>query len=356
MNRGIVMEVQKQSVLVLTSEGEFVKCKKQHREYEIGEEILFPQTERVKQHNKLLFFFWPKRFALAASSVLALCLWLFFNSPAEEKAMAYVAVDINPSLEMAVDSDLHVMKLEAYNEDGRRVLSKLKTWEGEPLSTVVRSIVGLCQQDGYLKSDKQVTITSVTASGAGEQIEKRIDDVITTVQKTYKKEAVTVVLQKSTLQVREDAKRAGVSTGIYMRQEKEGLQQKENGKLEQAPATQQEPEQQKPQSVQPPEEKQREVPLAPNNPSNTGPPQQRKEERETGTAVNKKKQQVEKATKQEEKIEQKQQKVTKQEAKAEQKQEKRQEKKQIKEEKAKPSPPKKENGKDKTEKQNKQDK
>lgn len=354
MNRGIVMEVQKQSVLVLTSEGEFVKCKKQHREYEIGEEILFPQAEKMEQRSKLLFFFWPKRFAFAASSVLALCLWVFFNSPAEEKAMAYVAVDINPSLEMTVDSELHVINLEAYNEDGRRVLSRLKAWENEPLATVIRTIVRQSQQEGYLQSDKQVTITSVTASGTDGQIEQRIDDVITTVQKTYEKEAVTVVLQKSTIQMREDAKRAGISTGIYMRQEKEKLQQKQegNGKLEKAPANQQE--QPKSQPFQPSAENQREGPLAPNNRSNTAPPQQRKEELVTGEAVNKEKEQekavqkevkkTEKETKQEEKVEQKQEK------KQEKKQEQKQVKNQIKEEKAKPSPSKNENGKE--EKQN----
>jgi len=348
MNRGIVMEVQKQSVLVLTSEGEFVKCRKQHREYEIGEEILFPQAERMEQRTKLLFFFSPKRFAVAASSVFALCLFLFFNSPAEEKAMAYVAVDINPSLEITVDSKLHVMKLEAYNEDGRRVLSKLKRWEDEPLSTVIRAIVRQSQQDGYLKSDKQVTITSVTADGAEKQIEKRINDAIITVQKAYEKEAVTVVRQKSTLQVRESAKRAGVSTGIYMKQEKERLQQKQegNGRLEQAPAIQ--PEQPKTQPVQPSAEKQKEIPLAPSNPSDTAPSQQRKENPVTGGTVNREQEQKKTAPKEVRKIE----KETKQEEKAEQKQVK----KQIKEEKAKPSPPKTENGKNKAEKQNKQNK
>lgn len=352
MNRGIVMDVQKQSVLVLTSEGEFVKCKKQHREYEIGEEILFPQAERIKQRNKFLFSFWPKRFAFAASSVLALCLVLFFNSPAEEKAMAYVAVDINPSLEMTVDSELHVMKLEAYNDDGRRVLSKLKSWEDESLSTVIRAIVRQSQQDGYLKADKQVTITSVAASGADEQIEKRIDAVVTTVQKAYEKEAIKVLRQKSTLQMREDAKRAGVSAGIYMEQEKEKLQQQaENKKLEQAPAIQEE--QSKPQPVQPPAEKQREVPLVPSTPSNTAPPQQKKEEQGRGPAVNKEKAKEQIVEKEVKKTEQ----VTKQEKKVEQKQEKKQEqqvKKQIKEVKAKPSPPK--NEKSKEEKQNKNNK
>ncbi|MFB9761934.1 anti-sigma-I factor RsgI family protein [Ectobacillus funiculus] len=287
MNRGIVMEVQKQSVLVLTSEGEFVKCKRQHREYEIGEEILFPQAERIQQRSKLLFFFWPKRLAFATSSVLAACLWLFFNSPAEEKAMAYVAVDINPSLEISVDSEMHVLKLEAYNEDGQRVLSKLKAGEGESLSKVIHAIVRQSQQDGYLKADKPVTITSVAASGADKQIEKRIDDIVTTVQKTYEKESVTVVCQKGTMQVREDAKRAGVSTGIYMKQEKERLQQKqeENRKLEQTPTPQQETP--KSQPVQQSEEKQKEVPLAPSNNANTVPPQQREIEQETEKAVDK---------------------------------------------------------------------
>ncbi len=299
MNRGIVMEVQKQSVLVLTSEGEFVKCKRQHREYEIGEEILFPHAERIKQ-RKLLFFLWPKRFAFAASGVLAVCLWLFFNSPAEEKTMAYVAVDINPSIEISVDREMHVLKLEAYNEDGRRVLSKLKAWEGEPLSKVIRAIVRQSQQDGYLKEEKQVTITSVAASGAEKQIEKRIDDIVTTVQKTYEKESVTVICQKSTIQVREDAKRAGVSTGIYMKQEKERLQQRqeENGKLEQAPASQQETS--KSQPVQQSEEKQEEVSLAPSNNSNTAPPHEGETKQVTEkTAAKEQQKQEKKQSKQE---------------------------------------------------------
>ncbi|GAA3322284.1 hypothetical protein GCM10020331_041550 [Ectobacillus funiculus] len=106
-------------------------------------------------------------------------------------------------------------------------------------------------------------------------------------KKTYEKESVTVVCQKGTMQVREDAKRAGVSTGIYMKQEKERLQQKqeENRKLEQTPTPQQETP--KSQPVQQSEEKQKEVPLAPSNNANTVPPQQREIEQETEKAVDK---------------------------------------------------------------------
>lgn len=48
MKKGVILSVNKRFVTLLTPEGEFLKTKRQEREYEVGEEITFsPIKQKV---------------------------------------------------------------------------------------------------------------------------------------------------------------------------------------------------------------------------------------------------------------------------------------------------------------------
>ncbi|PDY02490.1 anti-sigma factor domain-containing protein [Bacillus pseudomycoides] len=214
MNKGIVMDIKKHSVVVLTPDGEFITFKRKSHSYMIGEEISFNEQEQRIPRFSIPSFLKPASLLVACF----LCVFLFFYNQPEEKALAYVSIDINPSLEASVTKDLRVIDLRACNDDGKRILKEMKRWKNEPLQDVVRTIVKQSQEDGYLTNDKQVMLTAVTKD---KSLEPQLEKAMQGLKKEYETKHVTVVYQSSTMQVRENAKKAGFGTGVYIKQENE---------------------------------------------------------------------------------------------------------------------------------------
>ncbi|WP_319802151.1 anti-sigma factor domain-containing protein [Bacillus thuringiensis] len=214
MNKGIVMDIKKHSVVVLTPNGEFITFKRKAHPYMIGEEILFNNQEQRAPRFSMPPFLKPTTVIVAGF----LCVLLFFYNQPEEKVFAYVSVDINPSLEASVTEDLRVIDLRACNDDGRRILKEMKGWENKYLQDVIRTIIKQSQEDKYLTNDKQVMLTAVAKD---KSLEPQLEKVMQELKKEYETKHVAVGYQSSTMQMRDNAKKAGISTGVYIKQENE---------------------------------------------------------------------------------------------------------------------------------------
>lgn len=214
MNKGIVMDIKKHSVVVLTPNGEFITCKRKGDSCMIGEEISFDEQEQKASRFSIPYFLKPASLLVACF----LCALLFFYNQPEEKVFAYVSVDINPSLEVSVTKDLRVIDLQACNDDGRRILKELKQWENKQLQEVIRTIIKQSQEDKYLTNDKQVMLTAIAKD---KLLEPKLEKVMKELKKEYELKHITVEYQSSTMQVRENARKAGVGTGVYIKQENE---------------------------------------------------------------------------------------------------------------------------------------
>ncbi|MEI5934982.1 anti-sigma factor domain-containing protein [Bacillus albus] len=214
MNKGIVMDIKKHSVVVLTPNGEFITCKRKGNSCVIGEEISFEEQEQRASRFSIPYFLKPASLLIACF----LCALLFFYNQPEEKVFAYVSVDINPSLEVSVTKDLRVIDLQACNDDGRRILKELKQWENKQLQEVIRTIIKQSQEDKYLTNDKQVMLTAVAKD---KSLEPKLEKAMKELKKEYELKHITVEYQSSTMQVREDARKAGIGTGVYIKQENE---------------------------------------------------------------------------------------------------------------------------------------
>ncbi|PER33435.1 hypothetical protein CN490_00800 [Bacillus cereus] len=214
MNKGIVMDIKKHNVVVLTPNGEFITFKRKAHPYMIGEEISFNKQEQRAPRFSIPPFLKPTTVIVAGF----LCVLLFFYNQPEEKVFAYVSVDINPSLEASVTEDLRVIDLRACNDDGRRILQEMKGWENKYLQDVIRTIIKQSQEDKYLTNDKKVMLTAVAKD---KSLEPQLEKALQELKKEYEIKHITVEYQSSTMQIREDAKKAGVGTGVYIKQENE---------------------------------------------------------------------------------------------------------------------------------------
>lgn len=160
------MAANRRSLVVLTPEGEFVEVPGSPGE--VGEEIGFSLLRRAALHRRLL---------LTASAAAVLLLAAFalprlsiFDEP---KVAAYVAIDINPSVEIGVDKRRSVVELLALNPDGERVIEGVE-YRKRPVGEVAADIIRNAEEAQYLQNGGEVFVTSMAAAGTAEQFEEEL--------------------------------------------------------------------------------------------------------------------------------------------------------------------------------------
>ncbi|AMX84283.1 hypothetical protein GS3922_11755 [Geobacillus subterraneus] len=213
MKKGIVLELDEEFVTVLTTEGEFLRVKKEG-EYEVGEEIEAGAVKKTFPFHRRSF-----RYALVsalAAAVLLVTTWIQWPSGA---VYAYMSIDINPSIEAGVDDDLHVLTLKAYNEEGKNVLAALPAWKNKPFSAVAEQIIVLSEKKGYLKEGGEVLITTVekerNASSA-----RKLSAELAEIERSVADDRIVIKTANSTMEVRSRAAEQGMTTGKLLQIEK----------------------------------------------------------------------------------------------------------------------------------------
>ncbi|QKE74419.1 anti-sigma factor domain-containing protein [Arthrobacter citreus] len=158
MNNGIVLEVNHSSVVVLTANGEYLKCKKLLSSYSIGEEIQFPSSAIIS-NNKIKINI-PKLIPVVIASALILMSFLFVNWN-NKKALAAgrVTIDSGAKVSLILDKQLNVIGLKGHNEQGKKVIDKIDNWKQEPLQSVMDDLVGEMEKSKVIQPDDQIKLT-----------------------------------------------------------------------------------------------------------------------------------------------------------------------------------------------------
>lgn len=156
---GIVMEKIGRHVVLMTPKGEFKRIKINGRIPDIGEEISVRVT-----YNRLFNLPRASWLAVAAAVILLMVaspLLTILNQP-PEVAVAYISIDINPSIELTVSNYDNVLDAHAYNLDGEKVLAGVRT-KGVKYNIVVSEIGRRAVNLGYItKSHDNTFVISVS--------------------------------------------------------------------------------------------------------------------------------------------------------------------------------------------------
>ncbi|MGI9952663.1 anti-sigma factor domain-containing protein [Moorellaceae bacterium AZ2] len=214
--RGVVLEGRGRRVIVLTPEGEFRQVRLAGPLPQVGEEIMLsPPTSQG--------FRWQKMVAVAAVLLFIVLVapWAAFLFRGPREVAYYISVDINPSIELAVNSRERVIEARAFNPDGEALLQGLHLKNTE----VQRAIAELAREAvrrGYYQAQEEgvllLAVVPVTNAEegleAGENLAARLT---TTVEKTLQENKIIPVVQAVTLKpaLREHASQAGLSSGKY---------------------------------------------------------------------------------------------------------------------------------------------
>jgi hypothetical protein len=233
VKKGVIMEVDERFLTLLTPEGEFLRARKQKQDYLIGEEIdFFPFSENKKK--KSLFFNLSPGKALPAAAcavIIAAASFIPFNN--SDDVYAYMSIDVNPSIELAVNNELEVIDLEAYNVEGKNILSEIKDWEHQEVSVVTTNIIEEIREQGFFENHDKVVISTVYDDKKELKVKQQLEANIAEIEEKIEKENLQLTVVKATKQERKAAHKEGISTGVYKEKHQkaeEKVKEKQQGK------------------------------------------------------------------------------------------------------------------------------
>jgi hypothetical protein len=171
MKRGIVMSIHENHAVVMTRDGQFLKAPLQGSP-QLGHELLFeeeagtPPARRRRFGRPTL----TRYIGAAAAVMLLLTAYLVYSASQANAVVAYVTMDINPSIEIGIDDKEKVRELRAVNEAGSRLIQDI-AYKGHELESVATVILEKASSAHYLDAPhKDILIASIWMNGSEEQI------------------------------------------------------------------------------------------------------------------------------------------------------------------------------------------
>ena len=202
--RGLVLEVRKNSVLVVTRDGKF-RCLPRQGIAEVGKEYCYKTPFPFSQ------------LAVAAVILLAVAS-VFIPMQHQPVSVAYVSLDINPSIEMSLDSSQKVIGAEAYNIEGEQLLDEIKL-VGQSLEQSLGLILEFAQEGNYFAGNEPlIIITGTPAKDGDEDHIPAIKDTASRATANFIKKlriSVSVSVISADRVLREEARKTGLSMGKY---------------------------------------------------------------------------------------------------------------------------------------------
>jgi hypothetical protein len=215
VKKGIVMEIDGRFLTLLTPEGEFLKARKEKHDYLIGQEIDFFPINQVTKKNKSMFYHFPGKVAAAAVLAIMVGVASFLPIYNNNEVYAYMSIDVNPSIELAVNADLKVVDLKGYNVEGKQIISKIKEWKHEKVSTVTSTIIEEIKNQGFFENHDKVVISAVYDDNKKPKVEEKLEANIEKIEDEIEKDNLQLTVVHGTKKERKKAVEQGVTTGVY---------------------------------------------------------------------------------------------------------------------------------------------
>jgi len=217
MKKGIIMEMDDEFLTLLTPEGEFLHTKRLNQLYAVGEEIHFFPMERVNTSSsfnplKNIFKFKP---VWAFIAVFVLLLGSFFPMYQNNKAYAYMSIDVNPSIELAVNKKMQVVEITGFNKDGKKIVSHIKNWKKKNVSELAKTIIAEMNKEGYLSTKEHIIISTARTIEPEVKAEKELKENIEEIKASIDKQKVELTVLNATQEEWKKAHKLGITTGKY---------------------------------------------------------------------------------------------------------------------------------------------
>lgn len=209
MNKGIIMEVKQNYAIIMNDDGHMDKISKK-KNMAIGQKIFYFEEDIIRTNN--IRNIRSNSFMKTIGSIAALFLiafTFFYQLSYKEAAYAVVSLDINPSIQIEVDNNKTILKVEGMNDDGKNI--NFKELKGLNINEGIQKIKNILVEKNYLKENRDVLVAFALVNE--DENTDYEESVFGTIKSTFKSEKVTYVKGKK--EDVEEAKSAGISLGRY---------------------------------------------------------------------------------------------------------------------------------------------
>jgi hypothetical protein len=216
MKKGVIMGIDDASLTLLTPEGEFLRANKQDQPYTIGEEIHFFPIESLHhyQSNRFLTIF-KRKTVWAVMAALMIFLGSYIPMYQNNKAYAYMSIDVNPSIELGVNKKMQVVELNGYNETGKKIISQLSDWRKMDVSELTALIFTEMKKAGLIIDNQQVIISTVRTKQPEESVEKEFQKNMDKIKATVNNQHLALTVVTATEKDLDKAHELGITAGKY---------------------------------------------------------------------------------------------------------------------------------------------
>lgn len=217
MNKGIVMEMTAKSLVVMTPSGQFKRVSRLNRPCQIGEEI----DISVPSAMRLILSSRTAHTALsAAAAILLLVVVSLGIFGGGNSVVAYLSMDINPSVELGIDMEEKVVQARGLNEDGQQLLKSVE-YKGKMLDVVTESLMEAVERQQFLaEGEGDIVITSTIIRDSSPLDEEQLNEIVKAqvtkaiqAKQAQKAQNIVVTTLAAPKELREEALEKGVSTG-----------------------------------------------------------------------------------------------------------------------------------------------
>ena len=221
MGKGVLLELEGGSAVVLTPQGEFKRVRVPSGTCEIGDEISYAEPRQAP-----VWMRWGM--AAAAAAVMLVAAPFGYQAWSLAQPVAVVTVDINPSLELTLNKRDEVLKAHALNADGAALLKGLDV-KRQAVDEVVAVVTAKAVEMQKLSvADASSTVVVAVAPAKqdlpkeqADRIRDKARDAATTeVRQQAKAQSVepktSVVGLEATAEERKAAEQKGLSIGRWL--------------------------------------------------------------------------------------------------------------------------------------------
>lgn len=212
--KGVVLETAEKTITVLTPQGEFLNVPWNDKELpQLGSEIDFTYPlPKKKVYPKFALL------AVAASLLLIVSTFTIWSgllfTPTQEVA-AYINVDINPSIELALADNGQVIEASGLNDEGNKLLEQMDLVKRR-VDEAVELITVAAVKEQYLSINKENAVLITVSGGeiAANDLQE-LDNVVKTVLSDNKLEGEANLIEVP-LELHKKAQSLQLSTGKYV--------------------------------------------------------------------------------------------------------------------------------------------
>lgn len=218
--QGIVLRVEERHVVVVTEEGDFLRIRMP------GHRPIAGQTLDIPIKRSRTF----RPYLVVAAVLLLLVAFSALRPLAISPAVASVALDMTPSVELTVNKDNEVIRAEAHNPEGEKLLEELQV-KGLDVYRAVNLITAQAAEMNYFKPGDKNMVFAAVVPLRGEENETSVskDEIMQVIHDEMYNRKLDgyVVVNQAQQEIRRQAEEEGLSVNRYLVLEKSREQGKQ---------------------------------------------------------------------------------------------------------------------------------